>query len=825
MERLPTGTLTFLFTDIVGSTRLLVELGPDRYAAALLAHRAALAEPFERHGGVTVDSQGDAMFVVFRSARAAAAAAADGQRALAGGPVRVRMGMHTGDALVADDAYVGIDVHRGARVGALAHPGQVLLTQATAALVDEPLRDLGLHRLKDFDGAVRLYQLGVAGFPALRTPGTVDLPPGTTPFFGRIEELARAAAVLFDRDPAVLTIVGPGGAGKTRFAIELARHLVEDADGGTRFVPLAAVRDANLVLGAIAAVTGAASADREAIAASIAGRRTRLVLDNLEQLLPGVASVLASLVESAPDLRLVITSREPLRIRAEIELLLDPLVEEDAVELFLARAREVGQDLTDDTAVRSLCRRLDHLPLAIELAAARTKVLTPAAILGRLVAAPGLLVGPRDVDPRHATIEATIAWSYDLLDEVERRVFRSLGVFRDGCTVESAEAVGGTDIETVASLLDKSLLRRRTTAAGEDRLAMLDLVRQFAAARLVGSGELEDVRRRHAQRLLAIAEMAHLSSAEQGHETPRHDLVTPEGADVEAALEWAVSADTTTAVRLLIALESYWVTGGPVAIRTHAEALLAMELALPAPLSIGLLRVGGGLAIMAGDVELGTGRYVRALAEAVAGGDVAAEAGLLARRALTLAYTRDREAVVAATTRIEAIDRVHPVTAAQAQAAGALGALAEAEGDLAEAARLFTISATSAAACRFKLWELWMLAAAMGVALRRGRLDEARGPLVRGLELGRALGDRRVLFWLITGAARVMLDAGDRSTAGELWSAVATRGFADHPDEAVADEFESIAAPLRVALPVSTVAVDDLIEVAAIAGDALLALP
>ena len=255
---LPTGTVTFLFTDIEGSTRLLRELGPDRYAEALAGHRGVLRDSFVAEGGVEVDTQGDAFFVAFPTAAGAIAAAVSGQQALAKGPIAVRMGLHTGSPTVTDEGYVGIDVHRGARVAALAHGGQVILSAATAALVEsEPLRDLGRHRIKDFDAPARLFQLGEADFPPLRTPGAIDVPTPASSFLGREDELFEAATSWLDRDPRVLTIVGPGGAGKTRFAIELARLLAEDADGGTVFVPLAPVRDPALVVPTIAGHLGA----------------------------------------------------------------------------------------------------------------------------------------------------------------------------------------------------------------------------------------------------------------------------------------------------------------------------------------------------------------------------------------------------------------------------------------------------------------------------------------------------------------------------------------------------------------------------------------
>ena len=382
---LPSGTVTFLFTDIAGSTRLLRRLGPELYAEALAAHRQTLRDAFAAEGGVEVDTQGDAFFVAFPTASGAAIAARSGQRALTPGPITVRMGLHTGTPNVAAEGYVGIDVHRGARVAALAHGGQVIVSASTAALLeDEPLRDLGLHRLKDFDAPARLFQLGVAAFPPLRTLGAVDLPTPATRFLGRERELFEATTLWLDNDPRLMTIIGPGGTGKTRFAIELARLLGEEADGGTVFVPLAPVREPALVVQLIAERLAASGASSAAIASRIGEQRTHVVLDNLEQLLPGAARPLADLLASAPALRIVATSREPLRIAGECQFDLPPMGEHDAVTLFIARARAVRTDAVDSPAVHELIRRLDGLPLAIELAAARIKLLGPEQLLERI---------------------------------------------------------------------------------------------------------------------------------------------------------------------------------------------------------------------------------------------------------------------------------------------------------------------------------------------------------------------------------------------------------------------------------------------------------
>ena len=599
---LPTGTVTFLFTDIEGSTRLLHELGPDAYAEALAEHRSALREVFAAHGGVEIDTQGDAFFVAFPTGERAAQGALQATETLATGPISVRIGLHTGTPTVTGEGYVGIDVHRGARVAALAHGGQIVVSPTTAALLDgEPLRDLGLHRLKDFDAATRLYQLGSDSFPPLRTPGSVDLPTPATRFLGREHELFDAVSVVYESDPRVFTILGPGGTGKTRFAVELCRLLAEDAEGGTLFVPLAPLHDADLVLATVADRLGAISADVDAIVARVADKRTHLLVDNVEHLLPTAARALAELTATVPALRLYVTSREALRVQGEHELDLPPLSTPEAVDLFLARARAVRSDVQATPAVAELCERLDRLPLALELAAARTKLLPPEALLERLGNRLDLLKGTRDADARHATLRATIAWSHDLLTVDEQRLLRRLAVFRGGCTLESAEAVCDADLDTLASLIDKSLIRRRTGRLGEERYWMLETIREFAAERLFESPEAHPTRRRHVERMLEIARSAHLT--EEDDEPFRLPLVLAEQDDMRAAVDWASDADVALALELIVALENFWNVHAHREVLRRLDRLLPQAGGLPQALIAGALRLRGGALHVDGDYE------------------------------------------------------------------------------------------------------------------------------------------------------------------------------------------------------------------------------
>ncbi|TML03483.1 MAG: adenylate/guanylate cyclase domain-containing protein, partial [Actinobacteria bacterium] len=454
MAELPTGTVTFLFTDVEGSTRLLQELG-DEYAAALAEHRRALRDAFARHGGVEVDTQGDAFFVAFAKASEALAAARAGRDALGDGPIRVRMGVHTGEPVVTEEGYVGIDVHRAARIAAAGHGGQILVSQSTSDLAPaNGLRDLGEHRLKDLGGSERVYQLGDGDFPPLKSLNQTNLPVQPTPLVGRQEELREITELL--RGARLLTLTGAGGSGKTRLALQAAAQLVDEFPDGVWFVSLASLTDVRLVEPAIAQAVGAP----EDLRTFLQGRKMLLLLDNLEQLLPDVAQPILEL-----DAHVLATSRERLNLSIEQEYPVSTLPLEDAVAVFAQRARQLMPGFEVDEHVIEICRRLDGLPLALELAAARTKLLTAEQILGRLRRGFEVLAGgTRDLPERQRTLHATIQWSYDLLGSTERGAFARLAVFAGSFDVEAAEDVCGAELETLESLMDKSLLRR--TAEG-----------------------------------------------------------------------------------------------------------------------------------------------------------------------------------------------------------------------------------------------------------------------------------------------------------------------------------------------------------------------
>jgi predicted ATPase/class 3 adenylate cyclase len=604
---LPSGTVTLLFTDIEGSTALAERLR-DRWPGLLAEHNRILRETFSAHGGIELGAEGDALFVAFTGAGAAAAAAAAAQRALAShewpedAGVRVRMGLHTGEPTPTADGYVGLDMHRAARVAAAAHGAQVLLSQTTRDLLPESLdgltfRDLGEHRLKDLSGPQRLHQLCIEGlaadFPPPRTieGRATNLPAQPTPLIGRSRELGAVRTLLLGEGTRMVTLTGPGGTGKTRLALQVAADLVDEFPDGVYGVMLAPIADPSVVPLELARVLGVEETPTlsiaEALKAALSNRRTLILFDNFEHVGPASA-LLGDLLGACPVLKALVTSREPLRIAAERQYPVPPLglpesssvksaleaAEYEAVMLFVERARAVRPDfeLTDETApiVAEICERLDGLPLAIELAAAWSKVLPPAALLRRLERR--LELPPTrgaDVPARQSTIRQAIAWSYDLLDDEERRLHARLSVFVGGFTLEAAERIVAPAgepapdvLKGVGSLVDRSLLRETEDAAGEPRFTMLATIREYALDHLLETGDNEDLLRRHALEFARFAEEAD-EGLRTGDQLLWFDRLEAEHDNLRAALDSsAATGDDETALRLGGALGWFWYAHG-----------------------------------------------------------------------------------------------------------------------------------------------------------------------------------------------------------------------------------------------------------------------
>ena len=604
----PSGTVTFVFTDIEGSTRLLSDAGPERYRELLAAHHAVVREAFGRFDGYEVDNQGDSFFYAFPTATKAVAAVGEATAGLAGGPVQVRVGVHTGEPVLDGARYVGMDVHRAARIMAAAHGGQVVVSQATRDLLadGEQLRDLGKHRLKDLAVAERLYQVGGGDFAPLRSLYRTNLPVPATTFVGRDRELAELVSLLRRDVVRLVTLTGPGGTGKTRLALQACAEVADSYPDGVWWVPLASLQDPSLAPLAVAealelrADLGVEAGDR--VSAGLSGKRLLLLLDNAEHLLPAIGGLIAELAAiEGPDV--VVTSRERLQLQGEHGYPVPAMESEDGIELFAARARQIDPHFVASRAVADLCARLDQLPLALELAAARTSIFSPEQLLERLGERLDLLQAPRDADPRQQTLRATIDWSYDLLDDEEKRVYRALSVFAGGCTFEAAAEVGGAAPDTVASLIDKSLLRRRDAPSGP-RYWMLDTIRAHAAEHARLHDEHAGLESRRADACLELAEEAWRAFTTLGvDERPWVDRIVDERDNMRAALDhYRDSGDAAGVARLCTQLWVVWFFRGDAA-EGREWLVTARELGPPDDL---LPEVENALAALA-DLTLATG--------------------------------------------------------------------------------------------------------------------------------------------------------------------------------------------------------------------------
>jgi predicted ATPase/class 3 adenylate cyclase/DNA-binding CsgD family transcriptional regulator len=608
MGEFPAETITMLFTDIEGSTVLLKALG-DRYGEALSAQRALLRAAFSSFGGREMGTEGDSFFVVFASAGDAVRCCVAAQRALAaydwpgGAAVRVRMGLHSGEPARHEDGYIGLDVHRAARIAAAAHGGQVVLSEATRLLVESRLpadvsvRDLGFHRLKDIEAPERIYQLAAVGlqeqFPPLKslgppvatvgvTAGVHGFPAVLTSFVGRSVELDEVAGLLARY--RMVTVTGPGGMGKTRLAGEMARRVADRFADGVWLAELAGVADPDRVPAAVAAALGiqwsGGGPVMEALTEVLAARQVLLVLDNCEHLIGAVAGLCGTLLPAADDVRILATSREPVGLAGETRYRLPPLGLPEpgqylgadgsaAVALFADRALQADPHFTISgeagPAVARLVARLDGMPLAIELAAARVEALGVGPLLDRLDDQFSLLAGTARLAPaRHRSLAATVEWSYQLLSEEERRVFRRVSVFPGPFTLEAAEVAAGVGAgPAVLRLVDCSLIAPpRTGPDGRPRYLMLETLRTYGVARLAEAGEEPDAAAALTQHALQVAGLAAAGLETRDGEVAASRWLDAEDATVHHALGWALEHDPETALRLAIALAPWWFLRG-----------------------------------------------------------------------------------------------------------------------------------------------------------------------------------------------------------------------------------------------------------------------
>jgi predicted ATPase/class 3 adenylate cyclase len=779
VSRLPTGTVTFLFTDIEGSTRLVQELGSG-WLEVVEQHNRLMRDAVLRAEGAVVRTEGDSAFAVFQSAPAAVSAAVEAQRELGSrpwpAPIRVRMGLHTGEGVLGGDDYVGLDVHRAARIAGAGHGGQVLLSGPTRAVVEHSLppgvtvRALGRHRLKDLPDAEELHQLVMDGLPSDFPPpksleAPTNLPSPLTTFVGRESELARIRQLL--QSTRLLTLTGPGGTGKTRLAIEGATGLLPSYPDGVFFVDLAPIVDPGLVGSTIAVALGvhevASRKIQDALEDALRDREMLLVLDNFEQLLPA-SPLVAELLGAAPRLRILVTSRAALHVSGEQELLVPPLrrpgprdvhpverlQEYEAVALFTQRAAGVDPDfaITEENApaLAEICARLDGLPLAIELAASRIRLLSPKAMLDRLQHRLALLTGgARDLPARQRTLREAIGWSYDLLDPTEQTLFARLSVFAGGWTLEAAHAVanperelGRETVDLLDALVDQSLVRRES--GGDLRFGMLETIQEFGLEALEKAGEAGESRRRHARYYVELAEAAEPELTLRDRDWL--DRLGQEQDNLRAALRWSIDrGEAEPGMRIAGAVWRFWELRGHLAegLRWTEELLSLPTAGARTPARAKALGAAGSLAYWMRDTEAVLGPYEESLAISRALGDPRGEA----EGAYNMAFghflagdlPKARDLLHRSVELYRRLD--DPVHFAHGNAA--LGMVAYQAGDL-ETARAITAEARETFE---RLGDLWGIALSIGllgaIALKVGDYEASRALALESLEANQRL--------------------------------------------------------------------------------------
>jgi predicted ATPase/class 3 adenylate cyclase len=831
---LPTGTLTFVFTDIEDSTKHVHHFGTAAWGAVLGEHGRIVRGTFDAHGGTGIRTEGDAFFYVFVHATEAIAAVVEVQRQLWGhtfpheAVVRVRIGLHTGEASVGTSDsgidYIGYDVHRAARIAAAGHGGQVLLSETTQALVRDTLptgaslTSLGPHRFKDLSRPEVIWQLVVPGmperFPRLRALDALphNLPVQLTSFVGREDAIADGVRLL--EASRLLTLTGPGGTGKTRLSLQIAAQLANQFSGGVTFVPLATITDPDhvgpAIVQALALDDGIPVPAEDRLIAYLESRDTLLVLDNFEQVL-AAASLVGNLLRGCPRLKVLASSRAPLRITGEQELPVAPLAlpdpklahtpetvtQFDAVRLFIERAVAVrpGFQVTNDNApaVAEICARLDGLPLAIELAAARVRLLAPAAILARLEHRLGLLrSGAIDRPARQQTLRGAIDWSYDLLDEPARRLFARLAVFAGGATLDDAEAVcaeglGADFFDVVSGLVDHSLVRR-DDADNASRFFMLETIREYAGERLADEPDAAEVHRRHLGRYLALAEEAepHLLGAARKQWLTRLER---EHDNLRAALDRAISGgDALQAMQLCGTLWRFWQMRGHLAEgRRYTDAALALaDGSVHAREREMALEGAGGIAYWQGDLEATKIYYGEAVALARAAGDKKRLANALYNFSFTgwasgssehdWAYVQSTDAFKARRGILEeALVLAREVGDSQtiARILWGLAMVHHETGDTAGAIPILDESARRFREVGDLFGLAWALHSQGNVHIRLGHRDVARRAYEEQLEILDEARDAPGVAVALADFAELLLDEGDRAAGIRLYAASA----------------------------------------------------
>ena len=799
------GTLTFLLTDLEGSTRTW-ETQTRVMREAMLLHDTIIYGAIEANAGSTVESgrEGDSILAVFTTAKDAARSALAIQRSFreAGWPsglsLRTRVALHTGEVELRGGHYFGPPLNRCARLLALGHGGQILTTQATHELLVEDLpsqaelTDLGVHKLKDLKRSERIFQLTDLArpeqFPPLRSRVTymTNLPIVLTRFVGREHEIAELRGML--EGTRLLTLTGTGGSGKTRLAKRLATEAAGTMTGGAWFVDLAPVSEVSLV-----ARTTATALDLEeqqgrpladTLAEHLAERPTLLVLDNCEHLLSACAELAERLLARCPELRILATSREPLNIGGEVTWRVPGLASSEAMQLFVERARSRSPQLEfsdrDAIAVGAICERLDGIPLAIELAAARVTMMPPEQILRRLDAGLGLLVGgDRTAAPRQQTLEATIDWSHSLLSAAERGLLRRLAVFSGGFSIDAAESVCDSDdlprgqiLELLSQLISKSLVQ-----PVDDRFRLLDTIRAYARTKLLGAGELERTQRAHADYYLTLS-----SSRRPGRLAAWLEQMDDESDDLRAALAWCAGADPEMGASIAASLYEFWLGRGYAVEGRAFAAQLAGQLPTASALRARMLEDAGVFAYTAGDFAVAPTLVEQGLAIARRVGDRELIArGLAIQGGVALAAAQvdtAQRALDEALAIARALDRPK----IEADALHHLGSLASVRGDPTLARARYTESLE----LRRRLGDAdeagTTLTLRAFVDILIDNLAEARSDIVEALELALALRDRRA-GWSLDVLACIAAFDGDAVRALRLSGAARTvfESTAQHP--------------------------------------------
>jgi predicted ATPase/class 3 adenylate cyclase len=825
---LPGGTLTFLFSDIEDSTRLVQDLG-ERYPAVLGAYRSMIRATVNAHNGQVVDTEGDGTFSVFTEPANAARAAVEIQRTLGLEPftggeddghsdhapgIRARVGLHTGRATVTPEGYVGLDVHRAARIGASGHGGQIIVSSTASSLLADViagqewhLRDLGAFALKGLSRSEHLFQLQAPGLaeefppPRARQASEVHLPAQLTSLVGRGPEIAQVGALLSRPEVRLVTLSGSGGIGKTRLAVAVAAQVAADYPDGVLFVGLAGVRDPDQVMTAIAEAIGTTinRSSFEAVADHFATKRALLILDNFEQVVAG-APALTRLLTRCPGINMLVTSRVALRVIGEHEYLVPPLPvpsadtygleavqSSAAVNLFVERARSVRPDFSVNVSnaddVAGIVRRLDGLPLAIELAAARLRMLTPATLLTQLARSfDALGHGPQDLPARQRTLRATIDWSHDLLTVDERQIFRRLSVLAQSWSLEAAVALADLDIGPTMSLLEslveKSLLRIESDSDGEPRFRMLATVREYGQERLRDAGEYEALQNRHATHYRDLAEelVPGLNGAGHGAAMRRLDL---EWENLRlAVLHFAESGDIPNMVRLIYSLWIYvWVRGHVAEVGEWMRKAGPPDPGLPA-VSLGrLMWLTGGTFFERGDHSEALAAFERSIDVLSTTDDLEGLAWATYLRAATLPAF-DASAAELRDMYIDSLERFRAIGTewGETWAHTSLGLLAASSGDIAEAANHYRNCLEIAE----RLENRSMLAMAhtqLGFThLAAGEIDQARVSLGLAVEIHRTIAYREGLVYTLEALAGLAMQEADASRAMiALGAAEATR--------------------------------------------------